>query len=118
MLGANQRLTIRRAAAPLDEESEPVQPTRDAHGRKIVTFEEVETVVAGTVWETASRELVGPNWVQVQRWKAVLPPDTEVNERDVIVDSDGTAYRVETVVARRSPWGVHHINCQMTRVEQ
>lgn len=91
---------------------------RDAEGRATYELQHTDTV-QGSVHERTSRELVGTSWEQVSEWRAFLPPRTEVNERDVLEDSDGVRYRVMTAVPRRGPGNGlhHHVSCRVMRVE-
>ena len=107
MIGANQPLKIYQAQ--LGE--------RDAEGRKTVSFALSNTVI-GNLFERASRELVEGVWTQISSMQALLPASTVISHRDLIEDSEGVRYRVETVARRRGPFGeVHHVSCFLTRTE-
>ena len=107
LIGANQQLSIYTATAG----------TRDAEGRKELTYALSETVW-GNLFETVSRELVNGVWTQISSMTALLPAGVDVSHKDLIEDTDGVRYRVETVARRRGPNGkVNHTSCVLIRTE-
>jgi hypothetical protein len=107
MQGATQRLVVLRHAAG----------ERDAEGVPQASFVVSETL-HGNLFETTSRELIGSTWTQIQEWKALLPGEVALSERDALIDDSGTQFRVRTVAHRRGPTGaVHHTSVILVRVE-
>lgn len=103
--GATQQITVLNAT----------QGPANAHGQKRVTFTEGETVT-GHLFQQAGRELVDGQWVVVQRWKALLPPHTQVGHKDLLRDEAGNRFRVEQVSPRRGPGGLTHLSLELWRV--
>lgn len=107
LIGANQPLSVYTATAG----------SRDAEGRKQITYALTETVW-GNLFETVSRELIDGIWTQVSSLTALLPAGVDISHKDLVEDSDGVKYRVETVARRRGPDGkVHHVSCVLIRTE-
>lgn len=107
MIGANQPLRLFRHTAGVE---------RDELGRTVAAFALTDAFV-GNLYESTTREVVEGQWTTVGQWTCLVPPGITVTNRDVIEDSAGNRYRVQSAVPRRGPGGkVRHTSCTCVRV--
>lgn len=88
----------------------------DEYGVKAESQEAVGQFI-GTLYTTASKQIVDGYVAQVTTWKALLPAVAEelnISADDLLQTHDGRVYRVDTVVPRKLLAATHHIELTLT----